>query len=551
MTGTNEYTADVLIVGGGVTGLSAALFLARLGVRVMLVERHPTTAITPQARAFNPRSMEIYRAFGLEGEILGRRSLLADLPEMIGADTLAGRERFRVDLLAHVRPPATISPTGWGLVDQDELERVVRAAAERAGADVRFGTELVCFDSAGDGVRAVVRDLGGGAEHRVHAGYLIAADGHRAGVRERLGVEADRSGPTTHAAYFVFDADLAAAARGRRFLLAYLDRPTVGTVLVPLRRPGRWMMGVPYRPEAGECAGDFTESRCAELARLATGVADLDLTLVPLVPGRPEKVAHSRGGGWVARAYRAGRVCFAGDAAHVVPPAGSYGANTGSADAHNLAWKLAAVIKGKAGAALLDTYEAERRPVARVTLETAMRLLTDRHRGSGADATRIDDISMIFGYRYESGAVLTEPSAPSGPVADPREPSGRPGLRAPHVWLERAGERLSTLDLCDGAFCVLAGADGEQWAKAAESVAAALELGVRVHRVGADLDDPGGRFLDAYGITRSGVSLVRPDGFVAWRATGLSPAPERDIRRVLTRLLALAADDGDTHPGRS
>src|SRR5919202_1322647 len=138
----HQQTA-VLIIGGGITGLSTALFLARQGVRPLLVERHPSTAIAPQARAFNPRSMEIYRAFGLEEEIRERQSMLVDLPEMIGAESLAGQERFRVDLLAHVRPPATVSATDWGLIDQDELERVVLAAAESSGADVRFGTELI------------------------------------------------------------------------------------------------------------------------------------------------------------------------------------------------------------------------------------------------------------------------------------------------------------------------------------------------------------------------------------------------------------------------
>ncbi|MGI5160126.1 FAD-dependent oxidoreductase [Microbispora sp. CA-102843] len=536
MTGPYDRRTAVLIVGGGITGLSAALFLTRLGVRPILVERHPSTAITPQARAFNPRSMEIYRALGLEEEIRGRQSILAGLPEMIGADTLAGRERFRVDLLAHVRPPATVSPTDWAMIDQDELERIVRSHAESGGADIWFGTELVSLDCDADGVTAVVRDLGAGAERRIRADYLVAADGHRAGIRGRLGIGVDQPGPVTHVAYFVFDADLTAALRGRRFLLAYLDRPATGTVLVPLRTPGRWMLAVPYHPEPGETPGDFSEQRCAALARLATGVADLDLTLVPPVPGWPRKVSHSTVGGWVAHRYRAGRVFFAGDAAHVVPPAGSYGANTGIADAHNLAWKLAAVIAGRAGETLLDTYEQERRPVARLTLETAMRHLTGRHGGTGKDVTAIDDLSMIFGYRYDSAAVCARTPGPDTPVEDPRAPSGRPGLRAPHVWLEREGTRLSTLDLFTGAFTLLIGPDGAEWAAAAPGHA-----WLDVHRIGAGLRDPEDRFCGAYGITRTGAILVRPDGFVGWRARDLPPQPGHRLDRALARLLALDA----------
>jgi putative polyketide hydroxylase len=271
----------VLIVGGGITGLSAALFLTRHGVRPILVERHPSTAIMPRARAFNPRSMEIYRALGLAEEIRDRRSMLVDFPEMIGADTLAGEERFRIDLLAQVRPPATLSPTDWGLIDQDELERIVRAHAERGGADVRFGTELVSLENDTSGVRAVVRDLGDGTEYPIQADYLVAADGHRAGIRHRLGVDADGPGVLAQGAHFVFDADLAAVLRGRRFVLAYLDNPTKGTVLVPMKSFGRWMLGVPYDPEVGDRPEDFTERRCVELARLAVGVPDLDVTLVP------------------------------------------------------------------------------------------------------------------------------------------------------------------------------------------------------------------------------------------------------------------------------
>ncbi|WP_169979482.1 FAD-dependent oxidoreductase [Microbispora sp. H10836] len=540
MTGPYDRRTAVLIVGGGITGLSAALFLTRLGVRPMLVERHPSTAITPQARAFNPRSMEIYRAAGLEEEIRGRQSILAGLPEMIGADTLAGRERFRVDLLAHVRPPAAVSPADWAMIDQDELERVVRAHAEGGGAEVCFGTELVSFDADDDGVTAVVRDLATGAARRVRADYLVAADGHRAGVRDRLGIGADRPGPTTDVSYFVFDADLSAVLRGRRFLLAYLDRPAPGTVLVPLRTYGRWMLGVPAHPEQPQ--GDFSDERCAELARLATGVADLDVTLVPPVPGRPGTVSRSTIGGWIAHRFRAGRVFFAGDAAHVVPPAGSYGANTGIADAHNLAWKLAAVLAGRAGQALLDTYERERLPVARLTLETATRHLAGRR--TGGDVTGVDDVTMIFGYRYDSAAIIPETPAfetpaletPAfaAPAEDPRAPSGRPGLRAPHVWLERAGIRLSTLDLFTGAFTLLTGPDGGEWA-----AAAAREAGLEVHRIGAGLRDPEDRFPGAYGITKTGAVLVRPDGFVAWRARELPALPGRLLRDALTRLLGL------------
>ncbi|QWF83426.1 FAD-dependent oxidoreductase [Amycolatopsis sp. CA-230715] len=538
MTEPADLRTAVLVVGGGTTGLSAALFLARQGIDVLLVERHPSTAIMPQARAFNPRTIELYRPLGLEAKIRERTSILAELPEMIGAETLAGEERFRVDVLDQVRPSAGLSPTDWALIDQDELERVLRESAEDNGVDVRFATELVSLDQTADGVRAVVRDLGSGDEYGIRADYLIAADGHRAGIRHRLGIEVDQIGPTRYSAHFLFEADLTVPLRGRRFLLAYLDRPTTGTVLVPMQDFGRWMLASPYDPEGRDSPEDFTEQRCVEMARAAIGDPDLELALVPPVPGWPDKVSHTKNGAWIARRYRAGRVFFAGDAAHVFPPAGSYGASTGIADAHNLAWKLAAVLDGRAGEALLDTYEPERRPVAETTLRTAIQLLTSRQRGDGAESEEIDDLTMIFGYRYGSGAVLTEPSTPDSPVEDPRRPSGRPGLRAPHVWLDRAGEHLSTVDLFDGAFTLLAGQDGAEWRAAAEKAAAAIGVDLRVHHVGAELGDPENCFTDAYGITGTGATLVRPDGFVAWRAKVQPPEPERELRQALTAVLA-------------
>ncbi|MFE0026730.1 FAD-dependent oxidoreductase [Amycolatopsis sp. NPDC059021] len=537
MTEPRDHRTSVLIVGGGVSGLSTALFLARQGIRSTLVERHPTESIMPKARAFNPRTMEIYRGYGLEEEIRERRSYLADFPEMIGADTLNGEERFRVDLAAHVESPAGVSPTDWAAIDQDELERLLRVRASEAGADIRFGTRMLSFDAGADGVSAVVRELDGEAEYRIDASYLVAADGHRAGIRETLGIGADTLLPPVRGSYIVFEADLTEAVRDRRFILAYLDQPVPGTVLVPVG-PGRWTTGFAYGPAIGERPEDFTEERCAELTRQAIGLSDVDITLLPPVPGRPEKVAHSAAGGGavVAHRFREGRVFLVGDAVHVVPPTGSYGASTGIADAHNLAWKLASVLKGHAGAGLLDSYEAERRPVARITLDHAMNVLRARTSGGAEGNQALDDITMIFGYRYTSSAIHAEDSSAATSVQDPRTATGEPGLRAPHVWLEHNGNRFSTTELCTDSWSLLVGPDGEGWEEAAKTVAVDLGIDLRVYRIGAELRDPEQRFLAAYGLTATGASLIRPDGFVAWR----EPArPDHGgLRQALTTLLA-------------
>lgn len=155
-----------------------------------------------------------------------------------------------------------------------------------------------------------MRDLETGVHQRLHADYVVAADGHRAGLRERLGVGADGPGVLLEVANFVFDADLGAALQGRRFLLAYLDRPTKGSTLIPLREFGRWALAVPYRPELGESVADFTREHCVELARQAIGLPDVDIRLVPSMPGSDRIVTTTTIGGWVARRYRTGRVFF-------------------------------------------------------------------------------------------------------------------------------------------------------------------------------------------------------------------------------------------------
>jgi hypothetical protein len=201
-------------------------------------------------------------------------------------------------------------------------------------------------------------------------------------------------------------------------------------------------------------------------------------------------------------------VFLAGDAAHVVPPNGGYGGNTGILDARNLAWKLAAVVKGEAGEGLLDSYEAERHPLSRLTVEQAYTRYATRvvpERGTDDAQPFIDDLTMELGLVVRSRAVVGD-----GSLADdvlhipPAEVRGQPGTRAPHVSL---GPDRSTLDLFGRSFVLLRPADG--WAPP----------GVDAHVIDAD------GFVDAYGLTREGASLVRPDGIVGWRSGG---AWERD-----------------------
>jgi hypothetical protein len=279
-------------------------------------------------------------------------------------------------------------------------------------------------------------------------------------------------------------------------------------------------------------AATITQERALELLRAAIGVPDIPVTVEDIATWRA--VADS------AERYVSGRVFLAGDAAHTMPPNGGFGGNTGVQDAHNLAWKLAFVLRGLAGPGLLDTYDHERRAVGELTVEQAYARYVTRvapYLGTEGMQELVDDWSMEIGYRYNSAAIALE--AGQGPALHehPRESHGRPGSRAPHVAVQHGGSALSTLDLFGTAFVLLAGPDGARWRDGARIAADSLGLPLEAHVVGTDIVDPAGRFADAYGITASGAVLVRPDGFVAWRTHKDAEASDAALRHVLDRVL--------------
>ncbi len=227
---------------------------------------------------------------------------------------------------------------------------------------------------------------------------------------------------------------------------------------------------------------------------------------------------------------------LAGDAAHVMPPNGGFGGNTGIHDAHNLAWKLALALHGQAGDGLLASYDAERRPASAFTAEQAFTRYVTR----SAPWLQVDppiaplaaDFDIEIGYVYESSAVMPEPGGPSGHI-DPRTSRGAPGTRLPHAWVQRHGERMSTLDLT-GSFLLLAGPQGAAWCDAARAIESPA---ITAHRIGEDLVSADGNLTEALGISDHGAVLVRPDGFVAWRAADPTANASVQLRSVLTRLL--------------
>lgn len=537
----DEVTSPVLIVGGGLTGLSAAAFLASHGVKSLLVERRAAPLPHPRARAINPRTVELYRGLGLEQDILDACSY-SDSPDMlmIQAESLAAPPRHQSPLSDGGADRGKVSPCGWAPIGQHRLEALLADHAASRGARIRFGTELLDFTERPDGVTATIADCATGRRSTVRAAYLIAADGVRSPSRWRIGIPTTGPGVLGHTATFVFEADLSGPLRGRRLGIGHVDRPEVGTVLLPHDDAGSWVLSIPYHPERDVPASAFTRERCVAAVRAAVGVPYLRVKLSDQLPDGT-KVLTWEIGARVAARFRSGRVFLAGDSAHVVPPTGALGASVGIQDAHNLAWRLAAVLTGQAGPELLDGYEAERRPVALLTLRHAMWQLSQRtgkKLAYAVDAEPLDYDAVVFGYRYQSAEIIPDGSDAGDPPAwHPRDLRGQPGTRAPHVELVRDGGSLSSIDLFGRAFVLLAAAKADGWAEAGRAVAGVPGVGLTIHQVGRDLEDPAGDFHERYGLGHDGAVLVRPDGFVAWRSAGGSKRPAEELADVLSRLL--------------
>ena len=531
MARTNVDEVPVLFSGGGLVGLSTAMFLAQHGISSVAIERLRGGSPVPRAAFFHMRTLEMFRSAGIEDQVR-ERSLEEFEPEgaIVLMDTLAGK------VLAGLIPSLNegveaLSPCRRLFVTQPGLEPILRARAEQAGASVIEGSEVVGIAQDADGVTATIRDVETGGERRLRAKYLIGTDGAHSKVRELLGIEFDGRGVFSNAITIYFHAPLAEYVVGKALSVIYVKNAELSGFF-RMDKDGNSgflvvnTVGDTSRPEAASPANDVRPEHLIELVRLGAGVPDLPVTI--------DGFARWRATSDVARRFQDGRVFLAGDAAHLMPPNGGYGGNTGIHDGHNLAWKLAMVLKGVAGAGLLSTYETERRPVGKFTVEQAYTRYVTRsatYLGAKDFQPLANDFNIELGYIYRSPAIIAEDDVERG-SEDPRESQGRPGSRAPHMWIESNGRRFSTLDLFGRGFVLLTTADGSSWvdpSRAAARHIAGLEFDAHVIR--------SDKFASAYGIGDNGAVLVRPDGFVAWRAKALASDPGRVVLNALETLL--------------
>lgn len=526
---------DVLIAGGGPTGLAAALALARHGVKVLVAERRPRPSQLPKARALNTRTMEVLRRLGVAGAIVKR----ALCPQRLGipftfADTLAAAgPAHQVAPECSDRPRH--SPVTSVLCPQNVVEDILRA--HLAAGVLRTGVRVCGFVDSGDRVRVDLLDIQG-RRHSVQARYLIGSDGANSLVREHLGIpmcEHHRSAPNLLA---LFEADLSIWVGSPISSLYFLNNGGVRATLQPSADPNRWTFNRVYDDPADLPSGQVSDTDCMTMIHMVVGGEPADLRIVE----RQQWVLRCG----VAERFTAGRVALAGDAAHVVSPFSGSGMNLGIQDADNLAWKLAALVHGYGGDGLLDTYDDERRPIAtwtsqedRVNLAEAVESGTGWRRWSEVIGSRLAKDGLVLGARYDSTAVFPDPE-PVLTLPDPYAdylPTANHGHRAPHADLD-GGDTKSILDEF-GPQAVLLTAD-RSWANAAAWANSITGVPLRpvVLPAPPDNSDATSAWCTVYGITERGAVLVRPDGYITWRCA--DPGPElgsQGRRAALTEVL--------------
>jgi 2-polyprenyl-6-methoxyphenol hydroxylase-like FAD-dependent oxidoreductase len=527
---------DVFIVGGGPVGLAMALLLHRFEIPCVVVEKNETTTDHPKSRGCFARTMELFRQWGVEDAIRAR-GLVDRSDVFVFSESVAGREIGRT----LPEPNLEQGPSWKSMVAQDAVEEeLLNAVRDSKFATIRYSTEWVALEQDGDRVRVEIRDVKSGRPEQWEAKYLIAADGAGSPVRRAIGI--DLVGPATLRymlnEYWRGDMSrfrVARDATGIRILPR--DRSQAPAQILNTNGRDRWLTLMVIGRERDERPRPLTDAETIAEIRRHVGAPDQEVELINRSTWRFSKQ--------VASTFRKGRVFLAGDSAHRFPPTGGMGLNSGVQDAHNLAWKLAFVLKGLASERLLDSYDPERRPVAQSNADWSygnyLRFfhIEEAMRSDNEDEVRfwlrdmdnhIHSIGQVLGFRYDEGAVVWDGST-RHPL-DPRRyvPTDQPGCRFPHMWLNNA-RTVTTLDWFDKHLALVGGPAAEPWLEAGAAVSERLGVPIDVHRL------PAADAAFGFAIGSRGAALVRPDGHVAFRMPWTPSDPARELATALTAIL--------------
>lgn len=500
---------DVIIIGGGPVGLSAAISLADQGIRSIVIEKHPTTTNHPKARGVNGRSMELFRLWGLE-EAMKQYQMPREAYRFTWLEDFQGKEITRVQATVDY---SSYSPTENMIIAQDDVERELFKKAQSIPlVDLRFNTEMIHTTQTKQRVAVEVLDRESKQQETLTAQYLIAADGANSSLRKLCNVEMEGIENLGVFCNIYCEMDLDKYVKHRPsagFMFTRSD--LLGTFVLSKKGLRKWLVGVRIDPNSNITEASFTDEFCLDFVKKVINDPEVDVHFI--------NKAFWTMAALIAKQYRVGRIFLAGDAAHRLPPTGGFGMNTGIQDVHNLAWKLAMVLQGQADESLLDTYFTERIQIAKTntawSIENAKRFVKifvalaendlETFEEALQDQTHhinniLLDLGFIYGSAYQEGKVY--------------KPSAKIGARAPHCWIEKEGVKQSTLDLFRKEFVLVCHPQALHWQKLFRQFPCAI---VTIGDGGECLDK-NHDFLDRYGISKQGAVLVRPDGHVAWHA---------------------------------
>ncbi|MBW6419667.1 FAD-dependent monooxygenase [Celeribacter sp. PS-C1] len=582
----SDYETDVLIIGTGPAGSATAALLSSYGIENMVVNRYRWLANTPRAHITNQRTMEVLRDLGREVE--DEAYLHATHKDLMGenifCESLAGEEIGRMKAWGNHPLSAAehkmSSPSMMNDLPQTFMEPILFKTACQRGTQAKMSTQYLSHEQDAEGVTTTCLDRLSGKEFTIRSKYLVGADGAKSLVAEQLGLPFEGQMGVGGSMNILFKADLSKYVAHRPSVLYWVMQPGadvggIGMGLVRMVRPwNEWLIVWGYDINGPE--PEVTEELATGVARQLIGDPELKIELLS---------ANT----WTVNNYYAtelskGRVFCMGDAIHRHPPSNGLGSNTSIQDSFNLAWKLAMVLKGQAGAALLDSYTTERAPVAKQIVTRANKSIGEtgpifdalgmsegvdpvqmqknleaRCDGTSAAEKQREAIRKAIAFkkyefdahgvemnqRYRSDAVVPDGQVEPDFELDAElhyQPTTWPGARLPHTWLyAKDGEEVSSLDLCGhGKFTVLTGLGGEAWCAAATELSKEMGIEITCHVIGPRLPfmDHSGDWARASEITDTGCLLVRPDHHVAWRSDTLMDTPKGTLQRVLRQILA-------------
>ncbi len=500
---------QVIIIGGGPVGLSAAICLAEQGIASVLVEKHPSTTDHPKARGVNGRTMELFRSWGIEDR-MKQYQMPREAYRFTWLEDLQGKEITRV--------PATVdysqySPTENAIIAQDDVEKELFIKAKSMPLiDLRFDTEMVHASQDEKQVVVEIHNKAHKQKERLTAHYLIAADGARSSLRKLFGVEMEGADNLGLFCNIYCEMNLDKYIYHRPSVGFMFTRPDImGTFMLAKDCQRKWLVGARIDAYPQLTRGMFTEEFCIDFVKKIVSDPDVEVRFI--------NKSFWTMAALIANQYRVDRVLFVGDAAHRLPPTGGFGMNTGIQDVHNLGWKLAMVLNNHAKDSLLDTYFTERSQIAKTNtlwsvtnakrFETIFTALAQGDLSTFEEALRdqthhINNILLDLGYVYGS----------EYQNRDEYKPSAEIGARAPHCWLEKDAKQISSLDLFNKQFVLMCHPESNYWQERYQ------KWPCRVVTIGeeGEYKNPDHDFLALYGISKKGAVLIRPDGHVAWRA---------------------------------